>query len=134
MDDEILLDQFQSCTLTADEWHHRQHVKVAYLLLCRYPLGEAITGMRAGLHALNNTHNVPDLPNRGYHETLTQAWMRLVHHTLQEHGPAATADAFLDQHSHLLDKHALFHFYSKDRLSSSEAKQSFLAPDLAELP
>lgn len=50
MNDEEFLAAFEACAL--EEFHHRDHVKVAYLYLGRYSLDEAIVKVRAGLQAL----------------------------------------------------------------------------------
>jgi len=82
MNDDEFLTAFEACTL--DEFHHRDHIKVAYLYLRRYPLDDAIAKVRAGLQALAAAWGAPvnDL-EKGYHETMTQAWVRLVHLTLR---------------------------------------------------
>ena len=134
MDDIALLEQFEATTLPMELWGHREHVKVAYLYLLRLPFEEAIDQMRRGLQAYNAAQNVPDEPTRGYHETLTQAWMQLVHVTLQMYGRCDTADAFVDANSQLLSKRALLLFYTRDRILSVEAKRAFIQPDLSPLP
>ena len=134
MDDATLLAQFEDTTLPMELWDHRQHVKVAYLYLLQHPFDEAVSCMRQSLQAYNAAQNVPDSLTRGYHETLTQAWMRLVHVTLQVYGRCDTADVFVDANSQLLSKRALLFFYSRDRLLSVEAKREFVPPDLAPLP
>ena len=134
MDDSALIKQFEDTTLPMELWDHRQHVKTAYLYLLRHPFDEAIDKMRSGLQAYNAVHGVPDEITRGYHETLTQAWMRLVHVTLQLYGRCDTADVFVDANSQLLSKRALLLFYSRDRILSAEAKRDFIPPDLAPLP
>ena len=50
MNDEEFLTAFEACTL--EGFHHRDHIKVTYLYLCRHPLDEAIVKIRAGLQAL----------------------------------------------------------------------------------
>jgi hypothetical protein len=90
--------------------------------------------MRASIKALNAAHRVPDEPTRGYHETMTQAWMRLVHLTLLEYGPADTADLFFDQNPQLSEKKVLRLFYSRELMMSPRAKAEFVEPDLAPLP
>jgi hypothetical protein len=134
MDDETFLRQFEDCTWPFDQWHHRQHVKVAYLYLQRHPLDQAIDWMRQRIQAYNSAHRVPETPDRGYHETLTQAWMRLVHFTLCEYGAAASADEFFEQHPQLWQMKVLRLFYSKPRLMSAQAKQEFVTPDITMLP
>jgi hypothetical protein len=132
--DETFLTQFEACTWPLEQWHHREHIKLAYLYLLRHPMEIAMERMRAGLQAYNVAYHVPDALDRGYHETITQAWMRLVHLTLCEFGPAESADAFVDSHTQLLSKRALLFFYSRDRVMSLEAKREFIPPDLAPLP
>ena len=98
MTDNEFLAAFEACRFSLDQWHHREHIRIAYLYLLRHPFDEAVRKVRSGIQALNATHKVPDAIDRGYHETMTQAWMRLVHFTLHEFGAKETADAFLDEH------------------------------------
>jgi len=58
----------------------------------------------------------------------------LVHFTLCEYGPAASADAFFDEHPQLGNMKALRLFYSRDRLMSPEAKGRFAEPDIKPFP
>jgi hypothetical protein len=134
MTDEIFLQAFTACTLTHAEWNHRAHVKLGYLYLCRHPLEEAVARVRAGIQALNAAHGTPEGPDRGYHETVTQAWLRIIHCTLSEYGPAETADRFFEQQPQLSQKQTLRLFYSRERLMSAQAKREFVEPDLAPLP
>ena len=134
MNDEQFLCRFERCEFTTDEWHHREHVRVAYLYLLSLPYAEALDRMRAGLKALNAVQKVPETLERGYHETLTRGWLQLVHCTLCEYGQSETSDAFLERHTHLLVRRAMLFFYSRERLMSLEAKAHFIEPDLAPLP
>jgi len=88
----------------------------------------------AGIRAYNKSKNVTEGPTMGYHETLTHAWVRLVDFTMREHGPAETADAFLDRNPQLAEKAVLRFFYSRELMMSSRAKAEYLAPDLAPFP
>jgi hypothetical protein len=134
MDDATFLRQFEECTWPLDQWHHRQHVKVAYLYLRQYPLAQAVDRMRESIQRFNAAHHVPEALDRGYHETLTQAWMHLVHFTLCQYGPAVSADEFFDAHPQLWQMKVLRFFYTRERLMSAEAKARFIDPDLSELP
>jgi hypothetical protein len=133
-DDETFLTQFEAGTWPLESMHHREHVRLAYLYLCRYPFDAATANIRASIKAFNAAHNVPEGLDRGYHETMTQAWMYLVHCTLEEFGRAESSDAFVDKHTQLLSKRALLFFYSKDHIMSADAKQRFVEPDLSALP
>src|SRR6476646_10706856 len=85
--------------------HDRDHIKVAYLYLRLQPLEDAITKVRTGLQALAIAWGAPvDDLEKGYHETMTQAWVRLVHLGLTDRGAAESADAFCDQHPELMEK------------------------------
>ena len=134
MDDENFLSQFEAASLPRDAWHHREHVRTAYLYLTRYSFEEATERMRKGIKALNAAHGTPETPARGYHETMTQAWIRLVHLALREHGPARNANEFYERHPELSQPRLLHLFYSQELLSSPEAKAGFVPPDLAALP
>lgn len=134
MDDAEFLSTFEACRWPLERWHHRDHVKLAYLYLRRHPLEEASARLRNGIQAHNAVHHIPESLTSGYHETMTQAWLRLVHVILCEYGPADTADGFCDAHPELLEKKALRLFYSRERFLSAEAKATFVEPDLAPLP
>jgi hypothetical protein len=133
-DDETLLCQFEDGTFPVDQWHHKEHIKAAYLYLRQYPLDEAIEKMRLGLKRYNAMHQVPESLDRGYHETLTQAWMRMVRFTLCQYGPANSAEEFFQEHPQLWQMKVLRLFYSRERLMSWEAKKDFLPPDITKLP
>ena len=134
MTDAALLEQFFAGTYPRDQWNHRAHLKVAYLLLRRFPFPAALDQMRVGIRAYNAAQGIVDSPTGGYHETMTVAWMRIMFAMLCEYGPAETADAFLDSQPQLGEKKLLRLFYSAERLMSPEAKQRYVEPDLAALP
>jgi len=134
MDDEAFIQKFEAAAWAPDQWHHREHIKIAYLYLRRYSFQDALGRLRTGIQALNAAQQVPESPNRGYHETMTQAWLRLVHVSLGLYGPSETADAFYDQNPQLSQKQTLRLFYSPHRFGSPNAKHEFVEPDLAPLP
>ena len=133
-DDEAFITAFEAGTWPFEKWHHREHIRVAYLYLCRYPYGIALQKMRSGIKALNMAHKVPETPTRGYHETMTQGWMRLTHKTLAEFGKSQSSEVFVQTHAGLLSKDALLSYYTKERILSVEARQGFVEPDLKPLP
>lgn len=134
MDDQILLDQFESATFPLADWHHRAHIKVAYLYVSAYGFDEALIRMRNGIQVYNAAVGVQDGPTRGYHETMTQFWLRLVDFTIRQHGAADCADTFADQNPQLLEQKIVRLFYSRERFMSAEAKIRYLEPDLTAVP
>jgi hypothetical protein len=133
MDDENFLKQFESAAWPKADWHHRQHIKVAYLYLHRYPLEIASVKISENITAYNKAHGVEESLTSGFHETMTQAWLRLVYFTLCEYGPVENADAFFEQHPQLSQKQVLRFFYTRERFLSPEAKATFIEPDLIPL-
>ena len=133
-DDDIFIQQFESCSFPFDQWHHRAHVKLAYLYAVRFGREVAAEKLRAGIRIYNAANNVQDLPTSGYHETMTMAWLQVIHATIQVYGPRATADEFFDFHPQLGQKKILRLFYSPELFMSPEAKREFVKPDLTGLP
>jgi hypothetical protein len=133
-DDDQFLRTFEERTLPFREWTHRAHLRVAWLFLSRLPYGVALDRMRSGIQAYNAAHRVPEGPERGYHETTTVAFMRLIHARLIPGATATSFDAFCSAHPDLLDKRVLLQFYSRERIMSADAKRTFVDPDLCPLP
>ncbi|MGD9693675.1 MAG: hypothetical protein AB7G17_06520 [Phycisphaerales bacterium] len=140
MNDADLLAAFLAPSLPEKEWTHRAHIRVGWILLettsaptPRARLDRAFTRMRDGLHILNASHNVRDEPTRGYHETITLAFMRVLDAARREiHTP--DSDSFCDARPDLMTKLVLLKHYSRERIMSAEAKARFIEPDLEPLP
>jgi hypothetical protein len=133
-DDDIFIQQFESRTFPFDQWHHRAHVKLAYLYAVRFGPEMAARKLRDGIRAYNAANHVEDLPTSGYHETMTMAWLHIIQATIQIYGPRATADEFFDFHPQLSQKKILRLFYSPELFMSPKAKQEFMEPDLTGFP
>jgi hypothetical protein len=78
MDDATLWEHFHSCTLPRDAWTHRAHVRMAWMYRRRHALDEAHVLLRIGIVKLNASHGLVETVLRGYHETITRAWLALV--------------------------------------------------------
>lgn len=133
MTDRDLIEAFGRCAIPHGQWDHRAHLRVAYLYAKREPLGCALERFRTNLKKLNASHGVVDTATRGYHETITVAWMRVIAGLIREQGEYADSQAFLAANPNLLDKRFLQRFYSEGRLLSPEAKAGFIEPDREEL-
>jgi hypothetical protein len=116
------------------EWTHRAHVRLGYLTLCERSWSLALDNMRDTIRGYNSAQGIPNSLTGGYHETITHAFLRLIHAQLVQHGPAADSQAFCDAHPELLNPHRLGEFYSPARLNSVAAREWFLEPDLQPLP
>ncbi len=134
MDPAELFAGFESLTLPLDEWNHRAHLTVAYTYLRTHPLEDAIDKMRAGIQAFNAHNGIPTGPDMGYHETVTQAWLRYMDGLMRAHGALDGADAFFERHGYLLHKFGLLTFYSRERIMSADARYGYVPPDLTDFP
>jgi hypothetical protein len=137
MEDPEFLRQFETCTLPYEQWTHRAHVKVAFLYLRDNSFAEALKTVRSRIEAYNAHNQVPESPTSGYNETTTRAFLQIVYATMgayEKMYPTPDADSFCDTHTQLLNRSILRLFYSPERRSHPDAKQSFVEPDLAPLP
>jgi len=134
MNDAGLLARFEAQQLAQDEWHHRTHLRVAWNYLRANDFGTALGKMREGIKRLNDSHGLVDQLADGYHETLTEAWLRLVADAMRRQGAADSSEEFLDAQTYLDARTLMRLFYSKEQLVTAEAKISFVPADLRPLP
>src|ERR1700722_20503575 len=92
MDDDEFVRQFEARSFPFDQWHHRAHVKLGYIYLVRFGFAAAGGKLRDGIRAYNAANNVPDLPTRGYHATLTMFWLQVKKKPSQKYAPRGTAE------------------------------------------
>lgn len=134
MTDDEFLAAFEDYTLPFEQWTHHAHVRVAYLYASTHDLNSAINRMRASIKAYNKATETPEAIDRGYHDTITQAFMTLVFAANVQTGPHGSSNDFCDSHPELLSKQALLNYYSRERIMTMEAKREFVEPDLCPLP
>lgn len=126
--------RFQACAIPESAWTHAAHMVVGLWHVHRYGAEEALSRLRAGIRRLNESHGGVNTDTRGYHETITVAYVRLLAQFL-DRGPAMPLP---DRVALLLDsplaaKRMLLSFYSTDRLMSTDARARWMEPDLAPL-
>lgn len=130
--DRQFLAAFEACEFGADDFRHRDHVRLAYLYLRLHSFESALQKIEAGLLALLAHVGAP--PSK-YHRTLTEAWLLAVQHFMQRGNSGAGFDDFLaGPGAALLDKEIMGTHYSAERLWSEEARKSFVRPDLDPIP
>lgn len=133
MDDRELWEAFSSSSLPETMWTHRAHLRVAWMILKRFPLDEAHHFMRIGVIRLNAFHGLVESTTRGYHDSMTRAWLILISALMNETG-ASSSEVFLDVCGDQLEKGALKRYYSEERIQSVRARVMFVEPDLVPLP
>ncbi len=132
--DDELWERFHAATLPAAEWTHHAHLRVAWMYLRRHALDDAHVLMRVGIIRLNASHGLVETPSRGYHETMTRVWLRLVAAAMRATPGHDDSQSFLAAHAASLGKDAPLRHYTRERLLSVTARACFVEPDLLPLP
>lgn len=127
MTDDQLYDAFTSTALPADQFHHEQHVRVAWMFVCRHGMPAAIGEFSEAIKRFAAAKGAHGL----YHETITWAFLLIIGER-QARQPADTWVAFAAANPDLLSwkPSILERYYSKDFLMSEQARRSFVMPDL----
>jgi hypothetical protein len=131
---EEVLQRFETCTYTPEEFFHARHLTVAAWYFLKLDTKTADERMRAGLLKFIRRHG-----KNGYHETITEFWLRLVAYHIRRHARLGrhsavpvyeTINAIVER---LNDKGLIQAYYSRELLASPDAKARWVAPDLAPL-
>lgn len=142
MNDPELWSAFHARTLPATAWTHDAHLRIAYLYMRRYDIDEAHLLFRINLIRLNAVHEVPESKSRGYHDTLSRAWLMVTADAIARDGvPLAAGDsaapaagteslAFLARHPEFQDRKLMLRFYTRERINSVQARARWMEPDL----
>jgi len=122
-----LFDRFVDTSLPADQFHHREHVNVAWLFVQKYGMPQALDEFSTAIKRFADAKGATGL----YHETITWAFLLLIAER-QARRPVATWEEFAAANPDLLvwKPSVLERYYSKELLSSDLARRTFLMPDL----
>ena len=129
MTDHEFLDAFETCRLPNELFHHRDHLRLAWIYLQRYGGPDAPVRIGESIRRYAAQHGKADK----YHETVTVAWLRLVAGSADRSGAASLED-LLAACPELLDKNTLHRYYSPQLLASEFARLQFVPPDRHALP
>jgi len=127
MNQQELFDSFVDTSLPADQFHHRQHVQVAWLFVLKYGMPAALAEFTAAIKRFADAKGATGL----YHETITWAFVLLISER-QARNPVEKWPAFEAANPDLLvwKPSILERYYSKELLASDLARRTFLMPDL----
>ena len=110
MSDHAFIHAFESGQIRAQDFHHADHLRLALAYLTdSASVAEAADRMAGAVRAFARAAG----QEQKYHHTLTVAWVRLV--------------------ARLLDRGLPLAYYSPDRLSSREARERWVEPDVQPL-
>ncbi len=131
-----LVARFEDLSLPKAEWTHQAHLTVALWYASHLPREAALARVREGILRLNAAHGVPTTPTRGYHETITRFYLRVIcdYVATEEEGPAEDWSVRV---ARLLarygDRDLPLRYYTRDLLMSPEARFGWVEPDLRPL-
>jgi hypothetical protein len=128
--DQEFVRMFEACELANDNFHHRDHIRLAWIYLERYGELEARGPIARAIRKFAAHHGKSDK----YHETITVAWLRLVARAMARVPLDATFDQLTIAAPELLDKRTIERFYSTAVLASEAARTYWVEPDLQALP
>jgi len=121
---EALLQAFETRTVDARNFTHRDHVAVAYELLKQRSFLEASARYGACLQEIATKAGAA----RKFNTTITLAFMGLIAERMNA-SDTDTFEVFISENADLLDRDPLSPWYTQARLDSDLARKIFLLPD-----
>jgi hypothetical protein len=133
MKDREFIAAFENCSLASEDFRHADHVRMAFLYVCRFPMLEALRRFSSTLQRLATANGKPNL----YHETITWAFLflireRLVLQTSRQSGREPTWKEFAAENADLLNRKShliLRDYYLDETLASELARKLFVLPN-----
>ena len=86
-EDFDFLSRFENCEIEPENFHHREHIRIAYILLTKLSVEKALLKLKDDLLSFLDYIGAD---KSKYHETLTCAWLLAVNHFMHLSPPAAT--------------------------------------------
>jgi hypothetical protein len=127
--DERFLAEFEAGQIANDSFHHRDHLRLAWIKIRRLGLERASDAVGGAIREFASRHGRADR----YHDTMTRFWLRVVALGINRHR-SLPFDDLLAAEPHLLDKNLPFRHWSRERMASDEARRQWVEPDLGPIP
>ena len=101
LSDEEFARAFENCELSNESFHHRDHLRLAWIYLRRYGEAQAIERIGVSIRNFAAHHGKSDK----YSESVTAGWMRLMAEAVEQE--PGDFDQLLRRFPELLDKSTL---------------------------
>src|SRR2546422_2577472 len=124
MDDQEFLRLFHDGNLPGEEFRHKGHLRLAWLVLSRYPTDEASTIVAREIRRFAGANGAS---NR-YHDTLTRFWVRLVGHAMANAPEARSIAELLARFPFLLERGLPFKHWRGETLNSGQGRACWVWP------
>jgi hypothetical protein len=125
MNESEFADAFERCAVPNESFHHRDHIRLAWIYLRDLPLLDALGRFTTSLKRFAAANGHPEL----YHETITWAFLLLIHERMQRR-EARDFETFADENADLFawKPSILDRYYDRETLDSELARQTFVMP------
>jgi hypothetical protein len=130
LDDNEFLNAFHRNSLPSEEFRHRGHLRLAWLILNHHEHSEAATIIAREINRFASAQGGA----RRYHESLTRFWVHMVNHAKENAPDANNLDELIARFPILLDKNLPYRHWKSETFNSQEARISWVGPDLLPLP
>lgn len=132
MNCDALIAALEECRLAPADFDHRAHVQAGFTYLQRHGYAGALGAMARSLRRFAAHHGKDGL----YHETVTVAFLALIHERMAEDlialggdDPAALQwEPFARHHPDLFARDLLARHYDRETLATPLAKRCFVLP------
>src|SRR5215471_11757641 len=132
MNDREFVSAVESCAISCSDFHHADHVRLAWIYLGNHSLTDAIDRFTQSLRRFEGHCGVPEK----YHETITWAYLLLIHERMRREDAPCGWESFRAANVDLFDwePSILERYYAPATLRSDFARRIFVLPDRATLP
>jgi hypothetical protein len=127
--DEQFLATFEAGQIGNQDFHHRDHLRLAWIEIRHLGLLHASDAVTAAIRRFAAYRGHDDR----YHETMTRFWLRAVGLGINSH-PTLAFEDLLAAEPHLLDKNLPYRHWSRERMASDEARGQWVEPDIRLMP
>jgi hypothetical protein len=126
-----IVEAFEACTILRNAWKHAEHLTVATHYALNHDYTIAYDKMKSGIFKLLNAFGVDLNVEMPYHETLTVFWLKTVFEFIEANRGKSSVE-MTNEIIKIFDKDYPLKFYSREHLSSVEARSGFVEADCSE--
>ncbi len=130
LSDNDFLRAFFSAELSNSDFHHRDHLRLTWLMVRRHGPTDAEAAVTAGIQHFAAVHGHA----ARYHDTMTRFWVRLVAHAVANKPEIQDFETFLAAYLMLLDPTLPFRHWRREAMFTPEAGAEWREPDQLPLP
>ena len=128
--DNAFIEAFLTGSLPPQQFHHRDHLRLAWALIRLTGEDEAARRITSGIRYFAAKHGHAGK----YHETMTRFWVRIVAHAVSARPDITTFDAFLAAFPLLLEQDLPYRHWRRETMASPTARAQWVEPDIQALP